>query len=256
MNGDVDGWGALVMGGASGLGAAAVRRLAAAGATVVIADRDTRLGEALAHEVGGRFLRTDVTDEVSVAAAVALASAVDRGLRIVVVCAGVIRSHKLVEHDGLPAAPDSFLAEIQINLIGSITVLRHAAAAMLGNLPVHGERGVVVLTSSIAANDGQRGQVGYSASKGGVSSLVLPAARELARHAIRVVAIAPGMFETPMLTGAVPEAARAALLRDVVHPPRTGDPAEFAALVAHIVANQMLNGTVLRLDGAVRLPNA
>ena len=248
----IQGAGAVVHGGASGLGAAAARQLAAAGAHVVVADINEPAGTALADAIGAVFTRTDVTDEASVQAAVALAAEADRGLRLSVTCAGIGVAEKVVGREG--AAPmDGFRRTIEINLLGTITALRLGAAAMAGNDPdEHGERGVCVNTASIAAYDGQIGQVAYAASKGGIVGLTLPAARDLAGLGIRVVTIAPGLFDTPLLAS-LPEPAREALGRTIPFPPRLGDPEEFGALVAHIAANTMLNGEVIRLDGALRM---
>ncbi|MDO8189155.1 SDR family NAD(P)-dependent oxidoreductase [Conexibacter sp. JD483] len=246
----IEGAGAIVFGGASGLGAATVRRLAAAGAIVTIADRDEQRASALAAELGPRAhaVATDVTDATSVEAAV---GAVD-GLRIAVTCAGVGTPAKLVGRDG-PTPLETFARVLEVNLLGTINCLRLTAAAMQANEPdAGGERGLCVNTASIAAYDGQIGQIAYAASKGGVAAVTLPAARELAPSGVRVVTIAPGLFETPMLAG-LPEAARASLAGTVPFPARLGDPAEYAELVAHIIANPMLNGEVIRLDGALRM---
>jgi NAD(P)-dependent dehydrogenase (short-subunit alcohol dehydrogenase family) len=246
---DIDGVNALVAGGASGLGAATARRLAAAGAHVTIADLDAERGEATAEEIGGRFVRTDVTDPAQVEAAVAAAGAI----RISVCCAGIGHAEKVAGSRG-PHDLEAFARVIRVNLIGTFNVLRLASAAMLANAPdENGERGVCVNTASIAAQDGQIGQTAYSASKGGIVGLTLPAARDLAQSGIRVCAIAPGLFDTPLLAG-LPEEARTALGRQVPFPPRLGRPDEFAALAVHIAENPMLNGEVIRLDGALRMP--
>jgi NAD(P)-dependent dehydrogenase (short-subunit alcohol dehydrogenase family) len=245
----IEGANALVAGGASGLGAATARRLAAAGAHVTIADLNEERGSATASEVGGAFVRTDVTDPTEVEAAVATAG----GIRISVCCAGIGHAEKVAGSRG-PHDLEAFARVIRVNLIGTFNVLRLAAAAMLTNEPdAEGERGVCVNTASIAAMDGQIGQIAYSASKGGIVGLTLPAARDLAQSGIRVCAIAPGLFDTPLLAG-LPEEARAALGAQVPFPPRLGNPDEFAALAAHIVENQMLNGEVIRLDGGLRMP--
>jgi NAD(P)-dependent dehydrogenase (short-subunit alcohol dehydrogenase family) len=250
---EIRGVGAVVFGGASGLGAATARRLADAGAAVTVADRDGERAQALAAAIGARAVRTDVTDAASVQAAVeqAVASA-GRGLRIAVACAGVGTPAKLVGRDG--ATPlDAFAQVLEVNLLGTINCLRLTAAAMTANEPdARGERGVCVNTASVAAYDGQIGQIAYAASKGGVAAVTLPAARELARVGVRVMTIAPGLFDTPMLAG-LPEAARASLAGTVPFPARLGDPAEYAALVEQIVVNPMLNGEVIRLDGALRM---
>ena len=246
---DIDGVNALVAGGASGLGAATARRLAAAGARVTIADLNEERGDATAREIGGAFVRTDVTDPAQVEAAVRAAGAI----RVSVCCAGIGHAEKTAGSRG-PHDLDAFARVIGINLIGTFNVLRLASAAMLANDPGDdGERGVCVNTASIAAFDGQVGQTAYSASKGGIVGLTLPAARDLAQSGIRVCAIAPGLFDTPLLAG-LPEDARAALGRQIPFPARLGQPDEFAALALHIVENPMLNGEVIRLDGALRMP--
>jgi NAD(P)-dependent dehydrogenase (short-subunit alcohol dehydrogenase family) len=250
----LDGVGAIVAGGASGLGEAAVRRLHAEGAHVVIADRDAARGEALAAQLGDRasFMETDVRSEDDVAAAVEHAARAPRGLRVSVTCAGVAIAEKTAGRKGAHAL-DSFERVIGVNLIGTFNVLRLAAGAMRANDPERsGLRGVCVNTASIAAYDGQIGQAAYAASKGGVVSLTLPAARDLAADGIRVVTIAPGLFETPMLAG-LAEPARQALAATIPCPARLGHPEEFAHLVVHIATNDMLNGEVMRLDGALRM---
>jgi NAD(P)-dependent dehydrogenase (short-subunit alcohol dehydrogenase family) len=242
----------LVAGGASGLGAATARRLAAGGAEVTIADLDATKGEALAAELGTSFVAADVTDSGQVDAAVRAATG-DGELRVAVTCAGVGWAEKTAGKRG-PHAVEPFHTVVGVNLLGSFHVLRAAAAAMLGNAPdAGGERGVVVLTASIAAYDGQIGQIAYAASKGGVVAMTLPAARDLSGNHIRVCTIAPGLFDTPLLAG-LPEDAREALGAQVPHPGRLGHPGEYAALAAHIVENAMLNGEVIRLDGALRMP--
>jgi NAD(P)-dependent dehydrogenase (short-subunit alcohol dehydrogenase family) len=244
--------GALVFGGASGLGAATARRLGDAGADVVVADIAEERGAVVAAEAAGRFVRVDVTDADQVQAAVNAAAEATRGLRISVCCSGIGPAAKVVGRNG--AAPlDVFRRVIEVNLLGTINVLRLAAAAMVANdHDEDGARGVCINTASIAAYDGQVGQVPYSASKGGVVGLTLPAARDLAPHGIRVVTIAPGLFDTPLLA-TLPDEARTALGRTVPFPARLGAPEEFAALVEHITANAMLNGEVIRLDGALRM---
>jgi NAD(P)-dependent dehydrogenase (short-subunit alcohol dehydrogenase family) len=245
----IEGSGALVAGGASGLGAATARRLAAAGARVTIADVNAENGEALAGDLGGMFVRCDVTHAEQVQAAVEAAGE----LRISVCCAGVGWAERTAGRRG-PHSFEPFQTVITVNLIGTFNVLRLAAAAMLGNEPdAEGERGVCINTASIAAFDGQIGQIAYSASKGGIVGMTLPAARDLASSGIRVVTIAPGLFDTPLLAG-LPEEARVALGEQVPHPHRLGRPDEYADLAAHIVANPMLNGEVIRLDGALRMP--
>jgi NAD(P)-dependent dehydrogenase (short-subunit alcohol dehydrogenase family) len=245
----LEGTAALVTGGASGLGLATASALHDGGAQVVVID----LPDARERvEADGRFAfaPADVRDEQGVAAAIELASA--KGpLRTVVNCAGIGTPARIVRK-GEPMALEPFQRIVEVNLIGSFNVLRLAAAAMLGNEPVDGERGVIVNTASVAAYDGQIGQAAYSASKGGIVSLTLTAARDLADAQIRVMTIAPGLFDTPLLA-ALPEPAKAALGASVPHPSRLGDPAEYAQMVTAIVANPMLNGEVIRLDGALRM---
>ena len=235
----------LVAGGGSGLGEATARTLAASGARVVVADLR---GEA---PQGGRFVETDVTDESSVRAAVNAALEVG-DLRGAINCAGVASAEKVLGREG-PHSLDTFAKVVQVNLIGTFNVVRLAAEAMVSNDPSEsGERGVIVSTASVAAFDGQIGQVAYAASKGGVVAMTLPVARELAGSGIRVMAIAPGIFDTPMMAG-LPEEARDPLGRQVPFPPRLGRPEEYAELVKHIIENEMLNGEVIRLDGAIRM---
>ena len=250
----VEGKGALVAGGASGLGEATARALAAAGAKVVIADLNAEKGEALAEELGATFVEADVTDEAAVAAAVELAAgAGEDGLRISVCCAGIGWAER-VAHKGGPHNLEFFSNVVKVNLIGTFNVLRLAAAAMSENEPDgEGERGVCVNTASIAAYDGQIGQIAYAASKGGIVGMTLPAARDMASRGVRVVTIAPGLFDTPLLA-ALPEEAREALGAGIPFPSRLGRPAEYAQLVEQIVANPMLNGETIRLDGALRMP--
>jgi NAD(P)-dependent dehydrogenase (short-subunit alcohol dehydrogenase family) len=246
---------ALVAGGASGLGEATARRLHAAGAHVVIADLDEARGLALSDALGERaaFAPTDVTQPEQVEAAVAHAAALPGGLRISVCCAGVGWAERTVSKRG-PHAFEAFERVVTVNLLGTFNVLRLAAAAMRGNDPdAEGERGVCVNTASIAAYDGQIGQIAYAASKGGIVGMTLPAARDLADAGVRVVTIAPGTFDTPLLA-ALPEPARTELGRQVPFPSRLGRPEEYGALVAHIAENTMLNGEVIRLDGALRMP--
>jgi 3-hydroxyacyl-CoA dehydrogenase/3-hydroxy-2-methylbutyryl-CoA dehydrogenase len=251
----IEGTSALVAGGASGLGEATARALAAAGATVTIADVNSEKGEALAGELGGAagFVQTDVTDGEAVGAAVGRAAEADGGLRISVCCAGVGWAER-VAHKGGPHNVEMFSKVIQINLIGTFNVLSQAAAAMSGNEPdEEGERGVCVNTASIAAYDGQIGQIAYSASKGGIVGMTLPAARDVASRGIRVVTIAPGLFDTPLLA-ALPEESRQALGAGIPYPSRLGRPEEYARLVEEIAGNTMLNGETIRLDGALRMP--
>jgi NAD(P)-dependent dehydrogenase (short-subunit alcohol dehydrogenase family) len=249
---EIEGSGALVAGGASGLGEATVRRLHAQGAVVTIADVDAERGEALAGELGVRFVACDVREEDQVQAAVDAAAAAQGGLRISICCAGTGWAQKVAGAKG-PHPLEPFAVIVAINLIGTFNVLRLASTAMLDNEPLgDGERGVCVNTASIAAYDGQIGQIAYSASKGGVVGMTLPAARDLASAGIRVVTIAPGLFDTPLLA-ALPPDARESLGRSIPWPPRLGRPAEYASLAAHIVENPMLNGEVIRLDGALRM---
>ncbi len=249
---NIEGSGALVVGGASGLGEATARRLHGQGAAVTIADVNAERGEALASELGAAFVACDVRDEDQVQAAVDAAAQADGGLRISVCSAGTGGAQKVAGSRGAHAL-EPFAVMIAINLIGTFNVLRLAASAMLGNEPLEdGERGVCVNTASIAAYDGQIGQVAYSASKGGVVGMTLPAARDLASAGIRVVTIAPGLFDTSLLA-ALPQESRDALGRSIPWPPRLGLPSEYAQLAAHIVENRMLNGEVIRLDGALRM---
>jgi 3-hydroxyacyl-CoA dehydrogenase / 3-hydroxy-2-methylbutyryl-CoA dehydrogenase len=251
----IDGSSALVAGGASGLGEATVRRLHSGGAHVTIADLGEERGSALATELGERvgFVRADVTDPDQVQSAVDAAAAASGGLRISVCCAGIGWAERVAGKRGAHKL-ESFETVMRVNLIGTFNVLRLAAAAMLGNeAAASGEHGVCINTASIAAYDGQIGQIAYSASKGGIVAMTLPAARDLADAGIRVCAIAPGTFDTPLL-GALPEATREALGHAIPFPSRLGRPDEFAALAAHIIENEMLNGEVIRLDGALRMP--
>jgi NAD(P)-dependent dehydrogenase (short-subunit alcohol dehydrogenase family) len=251
----IEGSGALVAGGASGLGEATSRALHAAGATVVIADLNEDKGSALAAELGdgARFVRADVTDPDSVQAAVDAAASQSGGLRISICCAGIGWAEKTAGKRG-PHQLQPFETVIRVNLIGTFNVLRLAAAAMLATEPsAAGERGVCVNTASIAAYDGQIGQISYSASKGGIVGMTLPAARDLASVGIRVCTIAPGTFDTPLLA-ALPQENRDQLGKAIPFPSRLGRPEEFAALALHIVENEMLNGEVIRLDGALRMP--
>ena len=246
----IEGTSALVAGGASGLGAATARRLAEAGAKVTIADLNADKGEALAGELGAAFVSCDVTVPEQVEAAVGAAG---DDLRISVCCAGVGWAEKVAGKRG-PHQFEPFRTTVTVNLIGTFNVLRLAANAMLANEPDEGgECGVIVNTASIAAYDGQIGQIAYAASKGGIVGMTLPAARDLSSVGVRVCTIAPGLVDTPLL-GSLPEEAREALGAQVPHPNRLGTPEEYAALAAHIVENPMLNGEVIRLDGALRMP--
>lgn len=244
----------IVTGGASGLGEATVRRFHSQGARVTIADVNSDRGNTLQKHFnqGVVFIETDVRDETSVQRAIDLTIQQHGGLHILVNCAGIAIAEKVLGKEG-PHDLSRFADVIQINLIGTFNALRLAAAAMAGNQPdQEGERGVVINTASVAALEGQIGQAAYSASKGGVVALTLPAARELARQGIRVVTIAPGTFDTPLLSG-LPEKARASLGEQVPFPSRLGRPEEFASLVQHIAENVMLNGETIRLDGALRM---
>jgi NAD(P)-dependent dehydrogenase (short-subunit alcohol dehydrogenase family) len=252
---DIHGIAALVSGGASGLGEATVRRLHAGGARVVIADRNADAGAKLAHELGERavFAHTDVTDEAQVGAAIDAAKALGP-LRVAVNCAGIGWAKRTLARDGSPHDLATFGTVIQVNLVGSFNVLRLAASAMAGNEPTDsGERGVIVNTASVAAYDGQIGQIAYAASKGGIVGMTLPAARDLAAVGVRVNTIAPGVFDTPLLAS-LPEAARTALSATVPFPARLGQTDEFARLVLAIVDIAYLNGEVIRLDGSLRMP--
>jgi NAD(P)-dependent dehydrogenase (short-subunit alcohol dehydrogenase family) len=253
---EIAGASAVVTGGASGLGEATVRRLVGAGAKVVILDRDTVKGEALAKELGEAvaYSPTDVTSAGDVTAAIELAVALGP-LRIAVSCAGIGWASRVVARDGSPHDLDLFSTVISINLTGTFNVLRLAAAAMAATDPTEtGERGVVINTASIAAFDGQIGQIAYASSKAGVVGLTLPAARDLAAVGVRVVTIAPGTFDTPMLA-MLPEPQREALAKGIPFPSRLGDPdGDYASLVEHIVRNSYLNGETIRLDGALRMP--
>lgn len=250
---EIAGHAAIVTGAGSGLGEATARRLAAAGARVALFDRDLAAAERIATAIGGRAFACDVADAASAETAVAAAVAELGAARIAVNCAGIAPPARIVGRDG-PLALQAFADVVAVNLVGTFNILRLAAAAMrdLPPLPT-GERGVIVNTASIAAFEGQIGQAAYAASKGGVVSLTLPAARELARYGIRVLTIAPGTFATPMLRG-LPAATQRQLGEAVPFPPRLGEPDEFAALVEHIIGNVMLNGAVVRLDGALRMP--
>lgn len=244
---------ALVSGGASGLGAATARMLAAAGAPVALLDRDAGRGAALAGQIGALFVETDVTDDASVAAALAAARDAHGVARIVINCAGVAPAARIVGRDG-PHPMALFAQVLAVNLTGAMRVMAQAAAAMAAADPIteDGGRGVVINTASVAAYDGQIGQAAYAASKGGVAALTLPAARDLARHGIRVLAIAPGLFATPMLRG-LPQEVQDSLAADVIHPRRLGDPAEYAKAVRFVVDCAYLNGETIRLDGALRM---
>lgn len=244
---------AVVTGGASGLGAATAEMLAAAGAHVTIFDMNDEAGAARAKELGGAFCKVDVSDPESVAAGIAEVKAAGRGLHVLVNCAGIGPAAKTVSR-GAAHDPALFAKTIGINLIGSFNCASQAAVLMSENEPItdDGERGVIVHTASVAAYDGQIGQVAYSASKGGIAGMTLPMARDLSQYGIRVATIAPGIFLTPLLAG-LPEDVQESLGQQVPFPKRLGDVKEFAALAQHIVENGMLNGEVIRLDGAIRM---
>ncbi len=249
---DITGVSALVTGGASGLGLATARRLSAAGAHVTIVDLPSSAGADTAAELNGSFAAADVTDPQQVAAAAAQAAAV-APLRVVVHCAGIAPPAKVLDRDGVPTSLADFERVVRVNLIGTYNVIAQTAAVMAATEPTDGgDRGVIVTTASVAAFDGQIGQPAYSASKGGVHAMTLPIARELARHGIRVVTIAPGIMETPMLKG-LPQAAQDSLGQQVPYPSRLGAPDEYARLVLAIVDNGYLNGETIRLDGAIRM---
>ena len=244
----------IVTGGASGLGAATARMAVEGGARVVVADLNDEAGKTLAKTLGdaARFVHTDVTDEASGKACVQTALDAFGGVHALVNCAGIVHGERVVGKEG-PHALASFMRAVSINLVGTFNMIRLAASAMTSNTPnAGGERGVIVNTASVAAFDGQIGQAAYSASKAGVAGMTLPLARELARSGIRVMTIAPGIFETPMMSSLTPDV-QEALGKMVPFPPRLGRPPEFASLVREIVVNPMLNGEVIRLDGAIRM---
>ena len=250
---------AIVTGGASGLGAASARALAGAGCKVAVLDLNEAAGAAIAGEIDGLFAPCDVTSEESVDAALAAVREAHGTERVLVNCAGIAIGRRTARRDRDSGACEphdlaSFRRVIEINLIGTFQMIAKSAAAMMALEPVNddGGRGVIVATSSVAAEDGQLGQVAYAASKGGILSMTLPVARDLARDGIRMVTIMPGLFDTPMFEG-LPDDVRASLAKSVPHPSRLGLPAEYAALVRHICENDMLNGEHIRLDGAVRL---
>jgi NAD(P)-dependent dehydrogenase (short-subunit alcohol dehydrogenase family) len=247
----ISGQGALITGGASGLGLATARRLVAAGAHVTIIDLASSKGAELADELGGLFVAADVTSADEVRAAVAAAQSA-APLRVVVNCAGIAPPAKVLDREGNPAVLADFERVVRINLVGTFNVISQASAVIAQNELHDEERGVIVNTASVAAFDGQIGQPAYSASKGGVHAMTLPVARELARHGIRVCTIAPGIMETPMLMG-LPQAAQDSLGQQVPFPSRLGRPDEYAALVQQIVENGYLNGETIRLDGAIRM---
>jgi NAD(P)-dependent dehydrogenase (short-subunit alcohol dehydrogenase family) len=250
---NISGIAAIVTGGASGLGGATAQRLAQAGAKVTIFDLNEEVGTAHAQAIGGSFIKVDVTDEAAVDAALAEAEGKNGVARVLVSCAGIVGSGKVLARDGsaIPVSAN-FAKTITINLIGTYNVLSKFAARLQAAEPVGEERGVIINTASVAAFEGQIGQPAYSASKGGIVAMTLPVARELARYGIRVMAIAPGIFMTPMMAG-LPADVQASLGAQVPFPSRLGTPEEYAQLVESIVANPMLNGEVIRLDGAMRM---
>ena len=251
---ELNGASAIVTGGASGLGLAAARRLAARGVATVIVDLPSSPGQARAREVGGKtvFAPADVTDADAVAAAVAVAADL-APLRAVVHCAGRGGTVRVVQRDGQPGSLEDFETILRVNVLGTWNVLRLAAASMAASEPVAGERGVIILTASVAAWEGQIGQIPYAASKGGIVSMTLVAARDLASRLIRVCTIAPGVFDTPIL-GRFSDEIKGRVAAAVPHPSRLGFPDEFAMLAMQILANPMLNGETIRLDGAIRMP--
>lgn len=249
---DINGQAAIVTGGASGLGGATVDMLAEAGAKVTIFDMNADLGEAKASKAGGAFVQVDVTNGGNVEDAIATAERLYGTARILVNCAGIGPPAKVVDRDGIAASLDAFNAVVNVNLSGTFNVLSKFAAALHKAEPIGDTRGVIVNTASVAAYDGQIGQAAYAASKGGVVGMTLPVARELARYGIRVMTIAPGLFLTPLLE-TLSEEIRASLGAQVPFPSRLGDPSEFAQMVGAIIANPMLNGETIRLDGAIRM---
>jgi len=249
---DIKGVAAIVTGGASGLGGATAERLAKGGAKVTIFDLNEEAGQAHAKAIGGAFIKVNVTDEISVEAALEQAEAAHGVARILVNCAGVVGAGKVLGRDGKALPLANFANTVGINLIGSYNVLSKFAGRLSGAEPIGEERGVIINTASVAAFEGQIGQPAYSASKGGVVGMTLPIARELARYGIRVMAIAPGIFWTPMLAS-LPADVQASLGAQVPFPSRLGKPEEYAQLVESILSNTMLNGEVIRLDGAIRM---
>ena len=249
---DMNGLAAIVTGGASGLGNATAKMLAANGAKVAIFDMNQEAGEAAASEIGGIFCLTNVADDASVTASLDAAEAAHGVARILVNCAGIAPAVKTVGRENVPHALDLYRKTIEVNLIGTFNVLSKFAARLAGQEPIGEERGVIVNTASVAAFDGQIGQAAYASSKAGVAGMTLPVARDLSQHFIRVVTIAPGIFWTPMLAGLL-QAAQDSLGKQVPHPSRLGKPEEYAMLVESIVRNPMLNGETIRLDGAIRM---
>jgi NAD(P)-dependent dehydrogenase (short-subunit alcohol dehydrogenase family) len=252
---NINGLGAWVTGGASGLGEATARLLAAAGAKVTLLDLSEERGKEVAASIGAsaQFLRVDITSQEQIQAALQAHLDFAGGLHIVVNCAGVATATKVLDREGVPTPFDAFKKVLDINVAGSFNIIQQATSAMIKNEPdADGERGVIINTASVAAFDGQIGQAAYSASKGAIAAMTLPLAREFSRYGIRVLTIAPGIFQTPMMAG-LPEKAQASLAQQVPFPPRLGRPDEYASLVRHIVENTMLNGEIIRLDGALRM---
>jgi len=249
---DLEGVGAIVTGGASGLGGATAEILARGGAKVAIFDMNAEAGADMAGGIGGSFHQVDVADEASVAAAIEAAERAHGVARVLVNCAGIAPVGRVVAKDGTPHPLSTFRKTIEVNLVGSFNLITQFAARLIAAGVAGEEAGVVINTASVAAYDGQIGQTAYAASKAGVAGMTLPIARDLAQHRIRVMTIAPGIFLTPMLMG-LPQAAQDSLGTQVPHPARLGRPAEYAQLVESIVANPMLNGEVIRLDGAIRM---
>jgi NAD(P)-dependent dehydrogenase (short-subunit alcohol dehydrogenase family) len=249
---ELKGTSAIVTGGASGIGGATAEMLAAHGAKVTIFDLNEEAGRAHATKIGGKFVKVNVVDDASVAAGIATAEAVHGVARVLVNCAGIVIGAKMVGREAAPHPLDQFRKVIEINLIGTFNVISKFAAALSAADPAGEERGVIINTASVAAFEGQVGQAAYSASKGGIVGMTLPIARDLAQFGIRVMTIAPGIFWTPMMDG-LPQAARESLSQQVPFPSRLGKPEEYALLVQSIIANPMLNGETIRLDGAIRM---
>jgi NAD(P)-dependent dehydrogenase (short-subunit alcohol dehydrogenase family) len=249
---ELKGVGAIVTGGASGLGGATAKMLADAGAKVAIFDLNEEVGQKHAEAIGGIFVKVNVADEASVIAGLEAAEAANGVARVLVNCAGIAPAIKTVGRENAPHPLDAYRKAIEVNLIGTFTVISKFAARLAAADPIGEERGVIINTASVAAYDGQIGQAAYASSKGGVVGMTLPVARDLAQHQIRVMTIAPGIFLTPMLMG-LPQPAQDSLGKQVPHPSRLGKPEEYAQLVGSIIANPMLNGEVIRLDGAIRM---
>lgn len=249
---NINGLAAIVTGGASGLGGATAQLLAKAGAKVTIFDLNEEAGQAAAKDIGGTFVKVNVADDASVSAGLDAAEAAHGVARILVNCAGIAPAIKTVGRENAPHPLDVYRKTVEVNLIGTFNLISKFAARLAGADAIGEERGVIVNTASVAAYDGQIGQAAYASSKGGVVAMTLPIARDLAQHKIRVMTIAPGIFLTPMLMG-LPQAAQDSLGTQVPHPSRLGKPDEYAQLVESIIANPMLNGEVIRLDGAIRM---